>query len=113
MIERAMDMLAMELRMDPAELRRRNLIAGPFPYTTVTGLTYDTGDYARALEVALAAAGYEELRRDQKARRERGDRVQLGIGLATYVQMTAVLATFCFRGGRARAARSLLPPPRP
>src|SRR5260370_6970837 len=87
MIERAMDMLAMELRMDPAELRRRNLIAGPFPYTTVTGLTYDTGDYARALEVALPAAGYEELRRDQKARRERGDRVQLAIGLCTLVQL--------------------------
>ena len=73
LIERAMDMLAAELQMDPAELRRRNLISGPFPYTTVTGLTYDSGDYARALDLALAAAGYDELRREQRARRERGD----------------------------------------
>ena len=62
MIERAMDMLAVELQMDPAELRRRNLISGPFPYTTATGLTYDTGDYARALDLALDAAGYDALR---------------------------------------------------
>src|SRR5260370_23661504 len=108
MIGRAMDMLAMELRMDPAELRRRNMIAGPFPYTTVTGLTYDTGDYARALDLALAAAGYEELRRDQKARRERGDRVQLGIGLSTYVEMTAVLTTSEFGAARAEADGSIV-----
>jgi len=93
MIERAMDMLAVELRMDPAELRRRNLIGGPFPYTTATGLTYDTGDYARALDLALKAAGYDELRREQRARQERGDRTQLGIGLSTYVEMTARLRT--------------------
>ncbi|HXI96759.1 MAG TPA: xanthine dehydrogenase family protein molybdopterin-binding subunit [Candidatus Acidoferrum sp.] len=108
MIERAMDMLAMELRMDPAELRRRNLIAGPFPYTTVTGLTYDTGDYAKALDLALAAAGYEELRREQKARRERGDRVQMGIGLSTYVEMTAVLTTNEFGAARAEADGSIV-----
>ena len=103
MIERAMDMLAVELRMDPAELRRRNLIGGPFPYTTATGLTYDTGDYARALDLALKAAGYDELRREQRAGRERGDRTQLGIGLSTYVEMTAVLTTTEFGGARAEA----------
>jgi carbon-monoxide dehydrogenase large subunit len=103
LIERAMDMLAAELRTDPAELRRRNLIGGPFPYTTVTGLTYDTGDYARALDLALGAAGYEELRREQRERRERGDKVQLGIGLCTYVEMTALLNTTEF--GEARAER--------
>ena len=103
MIERAMDMLAVELRMDPAELRRRNLIGGPFPYTTATGLTYDTGDYARALDLALKAAGYDELRREQRARQERGDRTQLGIGLSTYVEMTAVLTTTEFGGARAEA----------
>jgi carbon-monoxide dehydrogenase large subunit len=108
MIERAMDMLAMELRMDPAELRRRNLITGPFPYTTVTGLTYDTGDYPQALDRALAAADYEELRRDQKIRRERGDRVQLGIGLSTYVEMTAVLTTTEFGAARADADGSIV-----
>ena len=101
MIERAMDMLAAELAMDPAELRRRNLIGGPFPYTTATGLTYDTGDYAKALDLALEAAGYVALRREQRERRERGDTLQLGIGLCTYVEMTAVLNTTEF--GEARA----------
>ena len=108
MIERAMDLLAMELRMDPAELRRRNLISGPFPYTTATGLTYDTGNYGKALDLALAAAGYDELRRDQKIRRERGDRVQLGIGLSTYVEMTAVLTTTEFGAARAEADGSIV-----
>lgn len=91
LIERAMDMLAAELGMDPAELRRRNLITGPFPYTTVTGLTYDSGDYLGALERALDAADYTGLRRDQEARRQRGDRLQLGIGIAPYVEITAIL----------------------
>jgi len=108
LIERAMDMLAMELRVDPAELRRRNLIRGPFPYTTVTGLTYDTGDYAKALDLALAAAGYDELRREQTLRRERGDRVQLGIGLCAYVEMTAVLTTTEFAAARAEADGSIV-----
>ena len=90
LIERAMDMLAVELRMDPAELRRRNLIRGEFPYTTTAGSTYDSGDYVRALDVALEAAHYDELRREQAARRERGDRLQLGVGLCAYVEMTAV-----------------------
>jgi carbon-monoxide dehydrogenase large subunit len=108
MIERAMDMLAVELRMDPAELRRRNLISGPFPYTTATGLTYDTGDYARALDLALEAAGYDQLRDEQRARRERGDRLQLGIGLSTYVEMTAVLTTTEFGAARAEADGSIV-----
>jgi len=108
MIERAMDMLAAELRMDPADLRRRNLIDGPFPYTTATGLTYDTGDYARALDLALAASGYDELRREQRARRERGDRTQHGIGLSTYVEMTAVLTTTEFGAARAEADGSIV-----
>ena len=101
MIERAMDMLAVELRMDPAELRRRNLFRGEFPHTTETGLTYDSGDYVRALDLALEAAGYDELRREQSARRTRGDRLQLGIGLAAYVEMTAVRLTAEFGGARA------------
>ena len=108
MIERAMDMLAAELAMDPAELRRRNLIGGPFPYTTATGLTYDTGDYAKALDLALEAAGYEELRREQRARRERDDRVQLGIGVCTYVEMTAVLNTTEFGEARAEPDGSMV-----
>jgi len=108
LIERAMDMLAFELQMDPAEVRRRNLITGPFPYTTVTGLTYDTGDYARSLDLALSAAGYDELRSEQRARRERGDRLQLGIGLCTYVEMTAVLNTTEFGEARAEADGSIV-----
>jgi carbon-monoxide dehydrogenase large subunit len=108
LIERAMDMLAMELGIDPAELRRRNLISGPFPYTTATGLTYDTGDYPKALDLALAASGYEELRREQKIRRERGDRMQIGIGLSAYVEMTAVLTTSEFGAARAEADGSIV-----
>src|SRR5258708_35799912 len=66
LIERAMDMLALELKMDPAELRRRNLIPGPFPYTTAGGVTYDSGDYARGVDASFAAAGYDALRMEQK-----------------------------------------------
>lgn len=100
LIERAIDMLAMEMHMDPAEIRRRNFIRGPFPYTTVTGLTFDSGDYERALDLALEHARYSELRDEQRARRERGDRVQLGIGISTYVEITAVLNTSEFAGAR-------------
>ena len=89
LIERAMDMLADELGMDPADLRRRNLITGPFPHDTPTGVTYDSGDYVRALDVALAAAHYEDLLRDQNVRRNRRDRLQLGVGISCYVEVTA------------------------
>src|SRR5258708_81057 len=90
LIERAMDMLAAELGIDPAELRRRNMITGPFPHTTATEVTYDSGDYGRAREMALEAAGYSDLRREQQVRRDRSDRLQLGIGIGAYVEMTAV-----------------------
>ncbi len=89
LIERAMDMLAAELGADPAELRRQNLVKGPFPHTTPTGVDYDSGDYAHALEIALAAVGYDELRREQRSRRDRGYRLQLGIGISCYVEVTA------------------------
>ena len=108
MIERAMDMLAAELRVDPAELRRRNLIRGEFPYTTATFCTYDSGDYERALDLALDAAGYEKLRLEQRERRDRGDRVQLGIGLSAYVEMTAVLNTSEVGVARAGADGSIV-----
>jgi carbon-monoxide dehydrogenase large subunit len=88
-VERIMDMAAAELGLDPAELRRRNLIQpGEFPYTTVMGATYDSGDYELALNEALRLADYEQLRLEQRARRRRGDRVQLGIGLSMYVEVT-------------------------
>ncbi len=89
-IERAVDLFAAEIGMDPAEVRRRNLIPpDKFPYTTASGAVYDTGDYATALDKVLAAAGYQELRAEQARRRERGDVLQLGIGLASYVEITA------------------------
>jgi carbon-monoxide dehydrogenase large subunit len=88
-LERAMDLFAAEIRMDPAEVRRRNLLP-PFtePHQTKFGALYDTGDYVAALDRALAAADYAALRKDQAERRDRGDVVQLGIGLASYVEIT-------------------------
>ena len=89
-VERAMDLFAAEIGMDPAEVRRRNLIpADAFPYTTASGSTYDIGDYERCLDLALDAAGYAELRGEQQARRARGDVKQLGIGVSVYVEVTA------------------------
>lgn len=89
-IERMMDLLAAELDMDPAEVRRRNFVPpDEFPYVAATGERYDTGDYAAALTLALETAGYEELRAEQAQRRRRGDRRQLGIGISSYVEVTA------------------------
>jgi carbon-monoxide dehydrogenase large subunit len=88
-IERAMDLLAAELGMDPVELRRRNLIApGAFPYETASGATYDNGEYAKALDRALELADYNGLRAEQAERRVRGDRTALGVGVSTYVEIT-------------------------
>jgi carbon-monoxide dehydrogenase large subunit len=89
-VERAMDVFAAEIAMDPAEVRRVNLIAeDAFPFTTKTGTTYDIGDYERALDLALEAADYKSLRVEQERRRERGDVSQLGIGVSIYVEVTA------------------------
>jgi len=89
-LERMLDMAADELGLDPVELRKRNLVPpDAFPYTTTVGTTYDSGDYATALERACALGGYEELRAEQARRRERGDVVQLGIGISCYVEVTA------------------------
>ncbi len=89
-IERAFDLFAAEIGMDPVEVRRRNLIgADQFPFTTQTGAIYDCGDYVAALDLALAEADYEGLRAEQAARRAANDPVQLGIGVAVYVEITA------------------------
>ncbi|HEY2127397.1 MAG TPA: xanthine dehydrogenase family protein molybdopterin-binding subunit [Streptosporangiaceae bacterium] len=89
-IERAVDLFAAEIGLDPVEVRRRNLVPPElFPYTTPGGAVYDTGEYAAALDKVLAAAGYPELRAEQARRRERGDVVQLGIGVSCYVEITA------------------------
>jgi carbon-monoxide dehydrogenase large subunit len=88
-VERAMDLFAAEIGVDPAEVRRKNLLAKfTEPHTTAFGAVYDSGDYAVALELALAAAGYHDLRAEQAKRRADGDVVQLGIGLACYVEIT-------------------------
>jgi len=90
-IERAMDLFAAEIGMDPAEVRRRNLLPKfTEPHRTKFGALYDTGDYAAGLDKVLAAAGYDELRREQAERRARGDTVALGIGLASYVEITGM-----------------------
>ena len=89
-LERMMDLAATELGLDPVEIRRRNLLAPErFPFRTLSGVTYDVGDYDRPLREALEIAGYDRLRADQAARRAAGDRVQLGIGVSVYVEITA------------------------
>ncbi|MBO0746885.1 MAG: xanthine dehydrogenase family protein molybdopterin-binding subunit, partial [Acidimicrobiaceae bacterium] len=90
MIERAVDLFAAEVGLDPIEVRRRNFLQpSDFPYSSPTGPTYDSGDYERGLDLLLSEAGYDELRAEQRSRREAGDRVQLGIGVSTFVDRTA------------------------
>ncbi len=89
-IERMVDRFAAEIEMDPAEVRRINLIPRFMEaYTTGIGTAYDVGDYPESLERALRAAGYADLRAEQARRRAAGDAVQLGIGIATYVEITS------------------------
>ena len=89
LLERVIDMAAVELDIDPAEIRRRNFIQpDEFPHTTVVGTLYDSGDYDAPLRKALEMADYDSLRAEQARRRERGDAVQLGIGLSAYVEVT-------------------------
>jgi carbon-monoxide dehydrogenase large subunit len=88
-VERAMDLFATEIGMDPAEVRRANFIQPEeFPFTTKSGANYDTGEYAKALDRVLEAADYPALRAEQARRRAAGDEIAMGIGLATYVEIT-------------------------
>jgi carbon-monoxide dehydrogenase large subunit len=90
LLERLVDQAALELGLDPIEIRRRNFLADDvFPFRTITGNTYDTGRYSMPLERAAEAAGYDELRAEQAARRDRGDRTLLGVGVSAYVEITA------------------------
>lgn len=85
LMERLIDEAARALALDPAEIRRRNFVPRErFPHVTPTGLAYDSGDYARALDAALALAEYPRLRAEQAARRARGELV--GIGLGAFVE---------------------------
>ncbi|MCW2867914.1 MAG: cutL, partial [Marmoricola sp.] len=87
-IERIMDELALELGEDPLVVRERNWITHEeFPFTTVAGLEYDSGNYEAATEKAKERFGYDELRAEQKRRRDSGDPVQLGIGVSTFTEM--------------------------
>lgn len=90
-IERAMDLVAAELKMDPVELRRRNFpapFAGDQPFKTATGLFYDSGNYQGALDKALKMIDYSKLRDEQKRARSEGR--LLGIGVSTYVEICAM-----------------------
>mgnify|MGYP001770820623 CR=1 FL=1 len=85
-LERLVDMAARELGLDPAELRLKNLIRGPFPYKTLTGAKYDSGAYPETLRHLLELADYPALRAFQARARAEGR--LLGIGLTTYVEIT-------------------------
>ncbi|UOY00693.1 xanthine dehydrogenase family protein molybdopterin-binding subunit [Blastococcus sp. PRF04-17] len=115
-VERIMDELALELGMDPLELRRKNWIkAEEFPFTTAAGLEYDSGDYDAATQQALQLIGFEELREEQRRRRESGDPVQLGIGFSTFTEMcglapSRVLGSLAYgAGGWEHASIRMLP----
>ncbi|MDG1409117.1 MAG: xanthine dehydrogenase family protein molybdopterin-binding subunit [Acidimicrobiales bacterium] len=89
-LERAVDVFAAEVGIDPVEVRRRNFIKPDnFPFTTMTGSVYDSGRFAEGLRLACEIAGYEQLRSDQAARRESGSKKLLGIGVASFVEITA------------------------
>ena len=89
-IERTVDLFAREIAMDPAEVRRLNFPSpDEFPFKNSTGTVYDSGDYEKALDEALGAIDYEALRNEQSRRREENERLQLGIGISTYVEVTA------------------------
>jgi aerobic carbon-monoxide dehydrogenase large subunit len=109
-IERAMDALAHKMGVDPMELRRRNFIKEEqFPYTAMTGLVYDSGNYDGAADKALAMADYDGLRKEQSERRAKGDKVQLGIGISSYFEMcglapSRVLASLNYGAGGWEAA---------
>jgi carbon-monoxide dehydrogenase large subunit len=92
LMERILDIAADELDIDPVAIRRKNFIpVDAFPYMPNTGLgaTYDTGEYNKALDAALEYSDYDKLRADQKARLERGDTTLLGIGVASYLEISA------------------------
>ena len=95
LVERAVDVAAGRLGMDPAEMRRRNFPApDEFPFRTATGAVYDSGDYAAALDRALELAGYEELRAEQSRRRDDPTAPLLGVGVACYVETSGLGSEF-------------------
>jgi carbon-monoxide dehydrogenase large subunit len=86
LIERAMDVLAQELKMDPAELRRKNFVpADKFPYQSPLGWNYDSGNYHAAMDLALEKIGYRDLRKEQEDKRKRGE--LMGIGISSFTEI--------------------------
>ncbi len=115
-IERLMDELAAEVGVDPLEIREKNWIRHEeFPFVSVSGMTYDSGNYEAATARAKELFGYDELRAEQKQRRESGDPVQLGIGVSTFTEMcglapSRVLGQLSYgAGGWESAAIRMLP----
>ncbi|HVV24453.1 MAG TPA: xanthine dehydrogenase family protein molybdopterin-binding subunit [Pseudonocardiaceae bacterium] len=115
-IERMMDELAAELGVDPMTVRERNWIKHEeFPFTTVCGLVYDSGNYEAATARAKELFDYDGLRAEQARRRESGDPVQLGIGISTFTEMcglapSRVLGSLSYgAGGWEHAAIRMLP----
>src|SRR5438034_1361303 len=103
-MERLLDMVAERLGLDPAEVRRRNLIPREaYPFTSASGLTYDSGDFPKALEQVLAAVDYDRLRRDQAAARAAGRLV--GVGVACYTEYTGMGAAVFRRRGDRKSTR--------
>ena len=89
-LERIMDIAADKLEIDPVDLRKRNLIpSSSFPMKTIPGAVYDSGNYQSALDAALSHAGYKELRAEQAERIAQGSKKLLGVGVSTYVEVTA------------------------
>ncbi|TCC63334.1 carbon-monoxide dehydrogenase large subunit [Kribbella pittospori] len=84
LVERLVDCLAYELKMDPAELRLRNFIRpDQFPYQSKTGWMYDSGEYEKTMRLSMELAGYDELRREQAERRARGELMGIGVSFFT------------------------------
>ena len=115
-IERIMDELADELGIEPMELRKRNWIKHEeFPYTTVCGLTYDSGNYEAATAKAQDMFNYDALRQEQRERNDRGDKLRLGIGISTFTEMcglapSRVLGSLSYgAGGWEHASIRMLP----
>jgi aerobic carbon-monoxide dehydrogenase large subunit len=115
-IERIMDELAHEIGMEPLELRERNWIKHEeFPFTTICGLTYDSGNYEAATAKARELFDYDALRQEQRDRNERGDTIRLGIGISTFTEMcglapSRVLGSLSYgAGGWEHASIRMLP----
>ena len=97
-IERAMDLVAAELKKDPVDVRRKNFpLPKEFPYATPTGLTYDSANYQKCLDLALKNSGYAKLRKEQAAARKKGRHV--GIGISTYVEICGMGPSSAMPGG--------------